>query len=206
MTVKWTDENAKDVEMLKRIDLSQLDIGSAAGSGPLTKQVQHHNKALDDLNERFERLAGDREELNRSDHWFGHDSKTVLAERRRVVAESWDVLVTLRKLVQDRKDLLLQLQAHVVGRIDDLEAQCNQALDKACKAISRENRDYLKTEPVRGPVWVEEQADSDDAVVALREQITPLQDILNGLSSAYHRAGQNSALTFRQREVYEQLN
>jgi hypothetical protein len=32
MTVKWTDENAKDVEMLKRIDLSQLDIGSAAGS------------------------------------------------------------------------------------------------------------------------------------------------------------------------------
>lgn len=204
--MQWTDENAKDVEMLQRVDLSPLDTGPAEGNEQLVKKVQRHNKALSDLSQRFEKLARDREEINRSDHWFGHDSKAVLAERRRVVAESWDVLVTLRKLTQDRKDVLQQLLAHVAGKVSDLDEQYSQAFDKAHKALTREHRDLLKAEPVRAQAWVEAQADSDDAVVALREQITPLQDILTGLSSAYHRAGQNSALTFRQREVYEQLN
>ena len=204
--MQWTDENAKDVEMLKRTDLSPLDTGPAEGSEQLVKKVQRHNKALIDLTERFEKLARDREELNRSDHWFGHDSKAVLAERRRVVAESWDALVTLRKLVQDRRDLLDQLHTHVAGKISNLDEQYGQAFDTAVKAISRENRSYLKAEPVRGPAWVEAEAENDNSVVALREQIAPLQDILSGLSSAYHRTGRNSALTFRQREVYEQLN
>jgi hypothetical protein len=33
--MQWTDENAKDVEMLKRVDLSPLDIGSAEGDEQL---------------------------------------------------------------------------------------------------------------------------------------------------------------------------
>ncbi len=204
--MQWTDENAKDVEMLKRVDLSPLETGPAEGSEQLVKKVQRHNKALSDLTERFEKLARDREELNRSDHWFGYDSKAVMAERRRVVAESWDVLVTLRKLVQERKDLLQQLLAHVAGKVSDLDEQCGQALDSARKAISRANRDFLKAEPVRAQAWVEAEAENDDAVVALREQIAPLQAIFRVLESAYHRTGCGNALTVRQREVYEQLN
>ena len=204
--MQWTDENAKDVEMLKRVDLSPLETGPAEGSEQLVKKVQRQNKALSDLTERFEKLARDREELNRSDHWFGHDSKAVLAERRRVVAESWDVLVTLRELVQDRKDVLQQLLAHVAGKVSDLDEQYGQAFDNARKTISRANRDFLKAETVRAQAWVEAEADSDDAVVALREQIAPLQAIFRVLESAYHRAGCGNALTVRQREVYEQLN
>ena len=203
--MQWTDENAKDVEMLKRTDRSPLDIAYAKGGEQLLKQVQRHNKALSDLTERFEKLAQDREELDRSDHWFDRDSKAVLAERRRVVAESWDVLVTLRKLVQDRKDVLQQLLAHVAGKVSDLDEQCGQTFDSARRAISRANRDFLKAEPVRAQTWVEAEADSDDAVVALREQIAPLQAIFRVLESAYHRAGCGNALTVRQREVYEQL-
>ncbi|NLX58766.1 MAG: hypothetical protein GXY74_06725 [Phycisphaerae bacterium] len=204
--MQWTDENAKDVEMLKRVDLSPLETGPAEGSEQLVKKVQRHNKGLSDLTERFEKLARDREELNRSDHWFERDSKAVLAERRRVVAESWDVLVTLRKLVQDRKDVLQQLLAHVAGKVSDLDEQCGQAFDSARRAISRANRDFLKSEPVRAQVWVETEADSDDAVVAVREQIAPLQAIFRVLESAYHRAGCGNSLTVRQREVYEHLN
>ena len=204
--MQWTDENAKDVEMLKRVDLSPLETGPAEGSEQLVTKVQRHNKALNDLTERFEKLAGDREELNRADHWFAHDSKAVLAERRRVVAESWDALVTLRKLIQDRKNVLQQLLARVASKTSDLEEQYSQALDSAVKAISRANRDYLKAEPVRAQAWVEAEADSDDAVVSVREQITPLRAIFRVLESAYHRTGCGNALTVRQREVYEQLN
>lgn len=204
--MQWTDENAKDVEMLKRAELSPLETGPAEGNEQLVTKVQRHNKALSDLTQRFEKLARDREELNRADHWFDHDSKAVLAERRRVVAESWDVLVTLRKLIQERRDLLDQLHTHVAGEISDLEEQYSQAFDKAIKAIGRANAAYLKEEPVRGPAWVEAEADSDDAVVAVRAQTAPLQAIFRVLESAYHRAGRGNALTVRQREVYEQLN
>jgi len=204
--MQWTDENAKDVEMLKRVDLSPLETGPAEGSEQLVKKVQRHNKALSDLTQRFETLARDREELNRADHWFDHDSMSVLAEHRRVAAETWDVLVTLRRLIQERKDLLQQLQAHVAGKISDLEEQCGQAFNNARKAISRANRDYLKTEPVRAQAWVEAEAENNDAVVALREQIAPLREILERLATLYHHVGRSNALTFRQREVYEQLN
>jgi len=204
--MQWTDENTKDVEMLKRVDLSPLDVGPAEGSEQLAKQVQRHNKAITDLLGRFDKLASDREEIDRTDHWLGRDSKTVLAEHRRVVAESWDVLVTLRKLMQERKDLLQQLHDHVAGKISDLEQQHDQAFEKAHKALVRKHRDILRSDPVGGPAWVEQQAENDDAAVALREQIAPLQDVLSGLGSAFHRAGQGSALTFRQREVYGQLN
>lgn len=204
--MQWTDENAKDVEMLKRVDLSPLETGPAEGSEQLVKKVHRHNKALSDLTERFEKLAHDREELNRADHWFGHDSQAVLAERRRVVAESWDVLVTLRKLIQERKDLLQQLLAYVAGKISDLDEQYGQAFDSARKAISRANRDYLKAEPVRAQAWVEAEAENDDAVVAVREQIAPLRATFRVLESTYYRAGCGNALTVRQRDVYEQLN
>ena len=204
--MQWTDENAKDVEMLKRIDRSPLDTGPAEGNEQLVKQVQRHSKTVSDLAERFETLAADRKQLANADNWFAHDSQAVLTERRRVVAESWDVLVTLRKLIQERKDLLQQLLAHVAGKISGLDEQYGQAFDSARKAISRANRDYLKSEPVRAQAWVEAEADSDDAVVAVREQIAPLQAIFRVLESAYHRAGCGNALTVRQREVYEQLN
>jgi antirestriction protein len=204
--MQWTDENAKDVEMLKRADLSPVDSGPAEGNEQLVKKVQRHNKALNDLTERFEKLAADRKQLANADNWFAHDSKAVLAERRRVVAESWDVLVTLRKLIQERKDLLQQLLAHVAGKVSDLDEQYGQAFDTAHKALTREHRALLKAEPARGPAWVEAEADSDDSVVALREQIAPLQATFRVLESTYHRAGCGNTLTVRQREVYEQLN
>ena len=151
-------------------------------------------------------LSADRKQIANADHWFDHDSKAILAERRRVVAESWDVLATLRKLIQERRDLLGQLHTHVAGKVSELEEQCSQAFDKACSAISRANRSYLKSEPVHGPGWVEEEAENDEAVIALREQIGPLQETLDRLATLYHRVGRGNALTFRQREVYEQLN
>ncbi|MBN2583493.1 MAG: hypothetical protein JXL80_10525 [Planctomycetes bacterium] len=204
--MQWIDANTKDADVLKRVDLSPLDVDPAEVGEPLAQAVQRHNKALRNLTERFKTLTGDREALNRADQWFDHDSQAVLNERRRVVAESWDVLVALGRLIRDRHDLLLQLQGHVADKISDLEQQYGQAFDKAHKAISRENRSYLKAEPVRGPAWAEAEAENDEAVVALRDQITPLRDTLNRLASAYHRANRNSALIFRQREVYEQLN
>lgn len=206
MTMQWIDENNKDVEMLKRIDVSPLDTDPTKGNEQLVRRVQRHNKSLGDLADRFEKLARDREELERVEYWFDHDSKAVMAEHRRVVAESWDVLVTLRKLLQDRRDILQQMQGHIVEQIDSLEEQCNQAIDSARKTLIRQHRKFLDEDPVHGPAWIEQQAEDDDAVVAVREQIVPLRGVLEKLQTLHYRAGQNSFLTFRQREVFEQFN
>jgi len=200
------DENSKDVEMLQRVDSSPLDTGPAEGDEQLVKQVRRHNTAVSDLTDRFETLAADRKQLANADDWFAHDGKAVLAERRRVAAESWDVLVTLRKLIQERKDLLDQLHTHVADKINDLEEQYGQALDTAHKMLAREHREHLKNEPAGGQAYVETLAEEDEAVVALRDQIARSHGALDKLQTLDHRAGQNTALTSRQREVYELLN
>jgi len=204
--MQWIEENKQDASMLGRIDLSPLDAALAEGDEQLDKRLQCHNKAIGDLTERFEKLALDREELNRTEHWFGHDSKALLAERRRVVAESWDVLVTVRRLLAERHDVLRALEAQVAGKISELATQYDQTFEKIRKALARQHRDYLKAAPVRGSAWVDGLAEDDDTLVALREQIAPLQSVLENLQTLDYRAAKDSALTFRQREVYEQLN
>ena len=206
MITKLIDANSKDAEMLKRIDLSPINIGSADGNERLVADVQHHNNALRNLTERFERLAEDRKRIADADQWLGHDSKTVLAERRRVVAESWNVLVALRQLLRDRQAVLQRLWAHVANKADALEQQHTEALDRTRRALTRRHRRYLRSQPTLGPSWLEEQIHGDEAVVALRDKVTVLRRFLSTLGSLRDRPGQDAVLACRQREVYEQLN
>ncbi len=203
--MQWIEENSKDAQMLTRIELSPLDVGHAEGNERLVKGVRRHNKALTDLAQRFDQLAKDREKVARADHWFDEDSNAVQTERRRVIAESWDVLVTLRKLIQDRKVILRELEDRFSGKIEEMHESYGKAFDKARKTLAREHRDYIKAEPVHGLGYVDGLAEVDPQVVELRDQETELRGVLDSLQTHYYRAGQDSALTFRQYEVYEQL-
>jgi len=203
--MQWIEDNSRDAKMLNRIDLSPLDTAMADGDEQLAKRVRRHNRSLAQLAERFGKLAGDREMVADADQWFDRNSKAVLAERRSVLAETWDSLVTLRTLLEDRQDVLRQLEAYVSGQIGTLREQYDNALDNARKMLRRRHRRYLKAEPVCGPPYVESLAKDDEAVVELHQRLAGLRKILEALASILYRAKQNSPLTFRQREVYEQL-
>jgi len=204
--MQWLEDNSKDAEMLRGIELSPLDTLSAEDNKKLAERVQRHNGALTQLVERFGQLARDREMVAKADHWFDRDSKAVLAEHRRVLAESWDSLVTLRTLLQDRQDVLRELEGHVSNKIDALRERHDQAFDNVRKALARQHRRYLKAEPIRGRAYIDSLAEENEAVVELQQQVSQMREALNALKAKHYPMGQGAALTCRQREVYEQLN
>jgi len=204
--MEWTAENTRDAEMLRRIDLSPLDAAHADGDESLARLVQQHNAALAELTGRFAKLAGDRQAVANPDRWLGCDSAAVVADRRRVVAESWDALLALRNLIHERQDVLRKLEEHVAASLPGLDEQRERALDKARKALAREHRDYLKAEPLRGWAFVEGLADEDDSVAELRRKGVSLTEVLHSLQTQRHKAGADSPVTIRQREVITYLN
>jgi uncharacterized coiled-coil protein SlyX len=204
--MEWLAENTRDAEMFRRIYLSPLDVAHADGDESLVQLVQRHNAALAELTGRFAKLADDRQALANPDRWLGHDSAAIVAERRRAVAESWDALLALRKLLHERQEVLRKLEDHVAARLPGLEEQRERALDKARKALTREHRDYLKAEPLRGKAFVEGLAEEDDTVAELRRQVVALTEVVQRLQTQRHQAGAHTPVTIRQREVIAHLN
>ena len=204
--MEWIAENTRDAEMLRRIDLSRLDAAHADGDESLVQLVQRHNAALAELTGRFAKLAGDRQAVADPDRWLSRDSAAVVAERRRVAAESWDVLLALRELLHERQDVLRKLEDHIAARLPGLEEQRGRALDRARKALTREHRDYLKSEPLHGKAFVEGLVEEDDAAVELRRQEVALTEAVQRLQAQRHKAGAHTPVTIRQREVIAYLN
>jgi hypothetical protein len=111
----------------------------------LVDEVTTHNQVAHEINARFDALAEARHALNRDDDWSGHDAKAIIAERRRVVAESWDVLVLLRRWVDERTALTRKIAAHIGGQMDELTERHDAAFQAVHQKLERENRRYLKT-------------------------------------------------------------
>ncbi len=203
--MEWTAQNVKDTEMLGRIDLSPLREDFAQGDEPLRRRIENLNVTAARILMRFSDLADDRKALARADWWLDQDSEAVTRQHRRVAAESWDVLVALRAVLQRRRDLLEALRDHVRARLADLRDRHEHALVKARKALEREYRDYLKAEPVHGPSYVASLAEDDDAAEQVRRQVAEAAQILDSIKSARQRSCNILALTTRQREVYDLL-
>lgn len=204
--MKWLEQNEADATLRGRYDLSPLDTTPIVDQG-LIDEVTIHNQVALEINARFDALAEARETLNRDDDWSGHDAESIIAERRRVIAESWDVLVLLRRWVEERMALTCKIAAHIGGQIDELSERHDAALDAVHQKLERENRRYLKTQPHLARPWITEQAEADEEVSDLRQQIDALDQIRQGYHSVRrHLEKSQNNLTFRQREVFPYLN
>ena len=204
--MNWLEQNEADATLRGRYDLSPLDTAPIVEQ-ELIDEVTTHNKIAQEINARFDALAEARHALNRDDDWSGHDADAIIAERRRVVAESWDVLVLLRRWVEERMALTRKIAAHIGGQMDELTERHDTAFDAVHQKLERENRRYLKTEPHLARPWVTEQAEADEEVSNLRQQIDALDQIRQSYVSIRRKLEQNAqTLTIRQREVFAYLN
>ena len=204
--MNWLEQNEADATLRGRYDLSPLDTAPIVDQ-ELLDGVTTHNKIAQEINARFDALAEARHALNRDDDWSGHDAQAIIAERRRVVAESWDVLVLLRRWVEERMALTRKIAAHIGGQMDELTERHDTAFDAVHQKLERENRRYLKTEPHLARPWVTEQAEADEEVSNLRQQIDALDQIRQSYVSIRRKLEQNAqTLTIRQREVFAYLN
>lgn len=123
------------------------------------------------------------------------------------MAESWDVLVLLRRWVDERMALTRKIDAYIGGQMDELTERHDAAFDAIHQKLERENRRYLKTEPHNARSWITQQAEADEEVSNLRERIDALDQIRQGYVSIRRKLEKNAqTLTFRQREVFSSLN
>ena len=206
MFMDWNAQNDSDTAVLNRIDRSPLDASLVEGDEQLASLVEQHNTDLAELEARIRQLTDDRAAMVHAEDLFVCNSGAVRAVHRRLVDESWDVLVTLRKLLDQREALLRQMEEHVTTRWNDLREQRDEAFAKAEKALAREHRSYVKAEPLRGQAYVEELATNDEAVTALNQRIAELDAVDDRLYALRHKAQlADSALTRRQREVLAHL-
>lgn len=106
----WTKENRKDTELLRRVDRTPLDVGLAQGDEQLTALIEQHNASLLELDGRFKRLADDRAAMTGPSDQYLCTSTAIRTEYRRLIDESWDVLVTLRHLLGQRHALRRQMK------------------------------------------------------------------------------------------------
>jgi len=204
--MNWNEQNEADAKLSARYDLSPLDTAPIIDA-ELIDEVVTHNQAVQAIKVRFDMLADARHALNRLDDWNGRDAEDVIAERRRVVAESWDVLVSLRRWVEERMKLTQKIDAHIGGRMDELTERHDAAFDEVNQKLERKHRRYLKTDPHNARPWITQQAEADEDVSNLRERIDELDRIRQSYDSIRRNLERNHhALTFRQREVYPHLN
>ena len=204
--MKWIAENSKDAKLINHVELAPLDVGIAKGDEDLAGRVDQHNAGLTELRIRFAQLADNREAMSVTDNWLDHDSAAVVTERRRLVAESWDVLVSLREALRARQAVLRQCEAHVAGQSSELAEQRQKAFAKAQRALTRKHSEYVKAEPILGPAYVEELAQDDEAVVDLGRQEAALNAIWERLQTMRRRATIDlSTVGVRQRGIIEYL-
>jgi len=222
--VNWIVENNKDAKLINHVDLSALDVELVKDHEELAGHIERHNAALTELRNRFTQVAADRETMSLTDNWLDHDSEAVRTmsltdnwldhdseavrtERGRLIAESWDALVSLREALRGRQALLRQCEAHVADQSSKLADKRERAFTKAQKALTREHNEYVKSEPVHGPAYVAELASDDEAVVCLRRQEAALNEIWDRLQTMRRRATTDmSAVAVRQRGLIEYLN
>ena len=204
--MNWLEQNEADATLRGRYDLSPLDIAPIVEQN-LIDEVTTHNQVAQEINARFDALAEARDSLNREDDWSSHDAESIIAEPRRVVAESWDVLVLLRRWVDERMALTRKIAAHIGGQMDELTERHDAAFDAVHQKLERENRRYLKTQPHLARPWITEQAEADEEVSNLRQQIDALDRVRQSYQSIRrHLEDSQNTLTFRQREVFAHLN
>ena len=202
----WTKENRKDTELLRRVDRTPLDVGLAQGDEQLTALIEQHNASLLELDGRFKRLADDRAAMTSAEDLLLCDSATIRAERDRLIDESWDALVALRKALGLRQALARQLESHADERSTELLTQREKAVAEAQRALTREHRAYIKAEPMRSEAYVEDLASEDETVAELNRQISDLGEAVDHLHSLRQKAHNGeSMLTFRQREAIDNL-
>ncbi|MBI1375822.1 MAG: hypothetical protein GC159_24190 [Phycisphaera sp.] len=205
-SMDWITQNEADAAMLQRFDLTPIDAAAVEADEQLVEAIAAHNAAAAALTERFARLAKERDAFATADNWFERNATHVLGESQRLTTESWDALVAMRKLLEARAILLRRIENYAAGKAHGLYEQLEQALHDARRSLERKHRKYLKDQPVIGAQYIAARAEDDAAVVALRDQ-AERWDAANAAMAAIRDHNRHTTpLTFRQRQVYEQMN
>ena len=155
----WNRESYQDAMVLERLDRSLIDARLADGDDGLAAAIGQHNAGQTDFDERFCKLTCDRTAKQMQvDEMLLMDSSSIRAMQDRLLDESWDALVALKKLVNAREKLLGRLKEHLLKRLNYHQDLQDRIVANTRKLLAREHRAYFKSDPIR--------AEAHDATLA----------------------------------------
>lgn len=204
--MNWHAVNAKDIQLLDRCCLAPLDAAVVAGERGLLDLVEHHNFRAAQVATRVRQLAADRQRLNHFDAWQEAHSENLMSERARVRRESWDALLELRGVLQERESILRQMDEHLQARYRDAEREHTQAVALAERRLTTERLMLAKSVPVTAAGHFASLVATEDSVATAAQQLGDLRRLLDDTAAARRNSTADvGAVVAKQRDLFSAL-
>jgi hypothetical protein len=202
----WHAESSKDAQLLERCDLVPLDVGLAAGDVDLLAMVEGHNDRTALATGRLRILAAERQNLTNFEAWQDHTAAELMAERARLRTATWDALRELRQVLEEREDVLGQIELRLLEQYHDASQARDRAVATAKRDLAREHRLLQRVNPANADRHFGQLVASDEGVQQSARQQTAALDALNGIADSKRKiVVAQSTVRSRQREVFAAL-
>lgn len=196
----------QDLRLLDLRGLAPLDLEMVGAEMDLLGMIESHNARCARATARLRQLAEDRRCLGEFDVWRNKPSEALLAERARVRAETWDALWEARHSLEEREDVLAQVQQRLREQYDDAARQHDRAVEAAKRRLVKERRTLQTVNPSNAERHFHDLVAADESVHEAAKRRNAANHALNGIAEAKRGVTVDcAAVTSRQREVFSAL-
>ncbi|MCK6486406.1 MAG: hypothetical protein HUU26_00535 [Gemmatimonadaceae bacterium] len=201
----FTDE-PRDLRLLDLRGLTPLNPEMAAGEPELLAMIEGHNDRCGRAAARLRQLAADRRRLSDFAACERMGGTTLLAERARLRGESWDALWEARHALEEREDMLQQLEHRLREQYDEAVGHHDQAVETAKRRLVKERRALQAVNPTNAEGHFHDFVAADESVREAARRQSAAGQALNDIAEAKRGViADRSTVTTRQREVFALL-
>ncbi len=205
-TMNWTEQNVRDEKLLGLLDLELLSQDVVAHGDGLAELVGRHNDHLVALTERFTRLTADRKRLVDFSVWAEASLDDVLAERARVVRETWDWLQAMRGELANRVAILKKAQTALRTAEAELAQRRERVMAGLRKSMAKVHAECMAASAYKGETYFEAEMEADESIVAIDAERAAIGTNLEWVADHWRRSvGDQADVRQRQEEVFKRL-
>jgi len=202
----WQMENSKDMQLLDLGCLASLETVAAAADADLAGKVEIHNARRVRAAERLRRLVAERQRLGDFDAWQHADGADIAAARSRVRRESWDAILELRRVLEERQVILEQMEARLAARYEGLEQAHGAAVAAAERRLVKERRRLERANFATAGSHFADLVASEPPVAEVAEELASTRRALESVSTARRAVEADlGRIAARQREVFARM-
>lgn len=194
---------SSDLRLLDLRGLTPLNLEMAGGELDLRGMLESHNNRCARASSRLRQLIEDRRRLGDFDAWKHKGSSTLLAERARLRSATWDALLELRHVLEEREHVLTEVEQRLREQYYDADRAHDQAITATEKRLARERRRLERTNPATAGSHFAEIVEADASVQAAAERSGSSRRAFEDTAQARRNLSADlRAVTMRQREVF----
>lgn len=204
--MNWQTENAKDVTLLSKLDLTPLSPRGLTDSGDLFAMIEVHNARMARIPTRIQDMGTARRRLANFDVWVEIDGTDIALERARVSREAWDAMLELHRVFAERHAILQRMEGPLVERYRHADDKYHAVVTATEKRMHKDWERLLRDVPYScGERFANLVAEDKKVEEATTLRRTTSEDC-EAVAAAKRRAlSDQTQVTTRQKEVLSTL-